>query len=351
MTNDLGTTHEKDDDIQLKVTFKRSIEIAYHKIWEIEQCNGPFEKNSHNSSVTPRANSRVLESVDLLLSSLLVSPSPDPIADYNGAGICQYNKGANHLVFEGYRFVQDSHNKNEDKRHWKCVEYKISKCRGRVTTQGDEVIRNNDNHNHTPSQAKISARKAVEEMKKLAKSSLEPPHQILSSVVPATSPAAQAQLPRIPAMLRTIQRQRQMVNSPVAIPQCVNNLVVPQEFQITDKGEDFLLVDEGRDSSRMIMLGTKENLVHLYSSNQIFADGTFKSCPLLFSQFFTIHGVVHGKVFPLVYVLLKNKEERTYLRMLEVLKSNVSQDPATVTTDFEQALINAFTQKFPTSRH
>ncbi|CAG7827412.1 unnamed protein product, partial [Allacma fusca] len=25
--------------------------------------------------------------------------------------------------------------------------------------------------------------------------------------------------------------------------------------------------------------------------------------------------------------------------------------PATVTTDFEQALINAFTQKFPTSRH
>ncbi|CAG7828019.1 unnamed protein product [Allacma fusca] len=156
---------------------------------------------------------------------------------------------------------------------------------------------------------------------KLAKSSLEPPHQILSSVVPATSPTAQAQLPRIPAMLRTIQRQRQMANLPVAIPQCVNNLVVPQEFQITDKGEDFLLIDEGRDSSRMIMLGTKGNLVHFYSSNQIFADGTFKSCPLLFSQFFTIHGVVHDW------------------------------NPATVTTDFEQALINAFTQKFPTSRH
>ncbi|CAG7823514.1 unnamed protein product, partial [Allacma fusca] len=180
-----------------------------------------------------------------------------------GLEFVKSNKGADHLVHHGYRFLLDSQNRNENKKHWKCVEYKISKCRGRVTTQGDDVIRFNNDHNHTPSQAKINAKRAVEEIKQLAKSSLEPPQQIASTVIPSTSPAGQAQLPRISAMVRIIQRTRQLSNSPLPIPKGVNELVLPDVFKVTQWGDEFLIADDGQDSSRMIMFGTKENLVHL----------------------------------------------------------------------------------------
>ena len=49
---------------------------------------------------------------------------------------------------------------------------------------------------------------------------------------------------------------------------------------------------------------TNENLRLLATAETIYVDGTFKICPRLFYQVFTINAFVHGHQFLLVYGLL-----------------------------------------------
>lgn len=46
-----------------------------------------------------------------------------------------------------------------------------------------------------------------------------------------------------------------------------------------------------------------------------FADGTFKTSPLIFSQVYTIHVLIKENIIiPTIYALLPNKTEETYIR-------------------------------------
>ena len=49
------------------------------------------------------------------------------------------------------------------------------------------------------------------------------------------------------------------------------------------------------------------------------ADGTFKIAPQLFYQLHVIHITRNGNVFPMVYVLLQNKVQQSYERVLQEL--------------------------------
>ena len=73
-------------------------------------------------------------------------------------------------------------------------------------------------------------------------------------------------------------------------------------------------------------------------------DGTFKVCPTLFYQLFTIHAVVHGQMVPCVFALLPDKKETTYRRLFEVL---AHLQPKTLLMDFELAITNAAKAVFP----
>jgi hypothetical protein len=59
------------------------------------------------------------------------------------------------------------------------------------------------------------------------------------------------------------------------------------EFK-TIKGEDSLLVNN--NEKNLLGFSAVRNSQALYSLNTIFVDGTFKNCPKLFYQLFTIHG-------------------------------------------------------------
>ena len=78
-----------------------------------------------------------------------------------------------------------------------------------------------------------------------------------------------------------------------------------------------------------------------------YSDGTFKVCPSLFAQVFTIHGLVKKIAFPFVYALLPNKEEASYQSVFQVLKHASANfniplpEPETLISDFELAIINA----------
>lgn len=70
--------------------------------------------------------------------------------------------------------------------------------------------------------------------------------------------------------------------------------------------------DEENDSILIIIFATTGNLHHLSRAKVWYGDGTFKVCPTLFYQLYTLHAEVHGQVVPLVYTLLPGKSQRSY---------------------------------------
>ena len=88
------------------------------------------------------------------------------------------------------------------------------------------------------------------------------------------------------------------------------------------------------------------------SSKHWYGDGTFKTVPHLFYQFYTLHGIQVKNSIPLLYALLPDKTEATYVRLLQQVKQ-LQPDvyPETFMTDFESAIVSAIRQEFPTAKN
>lgn len=89
-------------------------------------------------------------------------------------------------------------------------------------------------------------------------------------------------------------------------------------------------------------------------------DGTFKCCPNLFLQLYSIHGIVGyegaQRIVPLVYGFLTRKTVECYVQFFRGLKDyasefNIQLEAGHVMTDFELAAINAVKIEFPGSVH
>ena len=82
--------------------------------------------------------------------------------------------------------------------------------------------------------------------------------------------------------------------------------------------------------------------------------GTFKYCPTYFLQLYTIHGTLNGHYMPLVYCLLPNKAQNTYLKMWTIITDCCTERDLqikcrTFHADFEKSVHNAIKEHFPGS--
>ncbi|CAH0388474.1 unnamed protein product [Bemisia tabaci] len=140
-------------------------------------------------------------------------------------------------------------------------------------------------------------------------------------------------LPERETMKRTLNKKR-IANFPTNPTDITAFRGIPPQFRSTKNRDNFIIFDsfdaeDEEDSSdeeeiyqnpnRIIVFGTTQNLSLLSRSMIIFLDGTFKTCPHIFTQIFTIHGTVHGAVFPLVYALLPNKTRESYRAVLRAV--------------------------------
>ena len=123
-------------------------------------------------------------------------------------------------------------------------------------------------------------------------------------------------------------------------------------LQVTTKGDRFLLYDSGAEADRMIIFATPANLDILGRSEEWFLDGTFKVCPSIFSQLYTVHAKLpHGGAVPVLYALLPANNTETYRRFLTVLKEHLNgHEPQVVHMDFEKAMIKELDRAFPDVR-
>ena len=100
------------------------------------------------------------------------------------------------------------------------------------------------------------------------------------------------------------------------------------------------------DAERILIFSTSDNLTHLGAATTIFGDGTFYTCPDLFTQLYTLHAFVDGAIYPLVYALLPGKSHTIYTRFLNLLKETCQQhgielQPTLLFIDYEAAVRNA----------
>ena len=151
------------------------------------------------------------------------------------------------------------------------------------------------------------------------------------------------------AVSQTIYRERQkhLPDYPVA-PKSVSEISLPGWLAETLVAkQSFVFHDSGADDPRrLIMFGTS-SFIELLSDADLFCDGTFSCTPLPFSQVYSIQALVEGKSMPIVYALLTNKDKSLYTRVLEVLKGVLKSPPKSITSDFEQAFIQACRDVFP----
>ncbi|XP_067653191.1 ankyrin-1-like [Haliotis asinina] len=137
-----------------------------------------------------------------------------------------------------------------------------------------------------------------------------------------------------------------------ALPQSRRDVDLQGQWTETQDGRPFLLFSDG-DDDKMIAFSTEEQLATLQSADTIYMDGTFSSCPALWSQLYIIHARNGSTMYPLVFVLMPDRQQTTYARLLRLLKDKVQElhnrplQPTRVQTDFELAAIRAIEREFP----
>ena len=142
---------------------------------------------------------------------------------------------------------------------------------------------------------------------------------ILTVELQEISPTAAVNLPNVEQLRRTIHSQRHGAGSVILEP--VNHQAIPllpMEYQQTSVGQRFLLFDSRVDvNDRIIVFGMDQALQLHSNSDNWFGDGTFKVCPEVFFQLYTIHAKLAGRVLPCIYALLPNKQGFPYTRLVQ----------------------------------
>ncbi|CAF0828909.1 unnamed protein product [Brachionus calyciflorus] len=236
------------------------------------------------------------------------------------------------MIFEDHEYVQDKI--YNDKIYWKCAVAKPIQCKSRIHTDLNRKVLKVKNNFHyheddlTSYEQKISKQRICSEIKSRAATTLEKPRTIIKDVLANYPVSLASELPPIHNLKQQIVRKR---------------------AQFTKSGKLFVLYDSGQeDQDRIIILATEDNIEILNSETVWFVDGTFSVTPNAFFQIFTINVNKNNRNLALVYSFLPNKQQITYTRLFNILKSNgLSNIPQHIMCDFELAVINSIKKCFP----
>lgn len=269
------------------------------------------------------------------------------------------------LIFRGFAYTSGT--SNITTQNWVCERQRQDKCKGSASTrlqyENDCEVVEKQPHNHIPDIAKMEALIATDAMKNAASTSTAPPRRIISEVLMHVTQEASSQLGKREALRKTIQRKRRRMTDGLEPLPVTRNFAVPERFQFLTIGENnmrFLLHDDytGEEDieedqeeireNRILVFGVQTTLDTLEACETILLDGTFKVCPQLFFQLFTIHGIVGEWSFPCLFCLLPDKTQETYHRLFNIIKNLAPRmNPRFAIADFEIAIHNSIRRAFP----
>ena len=228
--------------------------------------------------------------------------------------------------------------------------FEQGQCKAEIKLSADDSFLNQLNeHTHPPSQTRVEATKIKALIKDRGGNTNDTFQQTVGAELRNVSEATTVALLSLNNMRRNIRRQRDDHNIPV-VPQRREDIpVLPNNNQIMNRGNRFLLLNSDvGDVSHLIIFATNDAIRLLATNPHWFMDGTFKVCPEIFFQIYTIHALINHQTFPCVFTPLPNKTEATYNRFLtEVLHAvrNIGNDPEDILVDFERVAMNAITNQ------
>lgn len=135
------------------------------------------------------------------------------------------------------------------------------------------------------------------------------------------------------------------------IPHSVDEVRIEGTWNETWSGDEYLLHQD--NDWGILIFSTEEDLTNLRKCQDIYMDGTFRTCPAPYKQYFSVHGKFRNRVLLFCSCLMTSKTIGQYRQVLQTLKTRVRQitghrwRPVRVVCDFEQALIGAIHTELP----
>ena len=226
-------------------------------------------------------------------------------------------RGSRMVIKDGYAYIFQKTLTND----FKCYESffkRKGQWKAKIKLSVDDAFLNQLNkHIQPPSQTRVEATKIKAGIKYRAGNTNYTSQQILGSELRNVSEATVVALPSLNNMKHNIRRQRDDHNMPAVRQQREGIPVLPNNYQVTNRGDRFLLFNSCvGDVNRLIIFAINDAIRLLARNSHWFMDGTFKDYPEIFFQIYTIHVLMNHQIFPCVFALVPNKTEATYNRFL-----------------------------------
>jgi FLYWCH zinc finger domain/MULE transposase domain len=261
--------------------------------------------------------------------------------------------GKQQLLFNGARFCVKQTNKNSIL--WRCVK---STCSASVTISNEgKMLRTNEMHNHLFEPNETKFLELRHKLKKEAQTTSIPIDRIVETaysemIVEGNITDSVIKFPTIKTLKNTVNKQRR--KSRPAIPKSIANIPypIPLLYGLTKQNLDFLLYDGQLGENRGLIFSSIEDIRYLANQKYWYADGTFYTSPSIFYQIYSIHAFDEGLSTPCVFVLLADKQEKTYDDLFTKLIAKMRElcqavQLQSITIDYELAVKNVFNKNFP----
>lgn len=267
--------------------------------------------------------------------------------------ICSAGRGKV-LMCDNFQFHRQK--TTATKFYWKCSHHGCpSTLHTNVGNMNDndfviEVLKDPNDHNHVPEMENINRKLFVNELQqRIITDPTETPFGIYTNTV-VNSEQREQDMPTFNSVQSIIKRKRNRVLP--SIPHDVEDLEIPIQFSRTVNNARFKYYQN--NDWGILMFASAGNINALLTCNVLMVDGTFKTCPSPYAQFFTIHGNCNGHIIPLIFILLRDKTAAVYSKVFRVLKRKTGNrlNPVKFISDFETGLLAALEMEFPNAiRH
>lgn len=265
------------------------------------------------------------------------------------------DNGKRLLVVNKYTFSKQKVLKSGEV-FWRCTK-KSSNCAAKVFTLGAEhlVSRSQLEHNHEQNVSKLNRKVISSACKRKAVDDIsEKPAKIIRRELAKELPETITTTCLTYIRRNLYNARRKFLSGPLPQNKAeVHNIVRASNIK-TSKAESFVFIN--CPVSNIIVFSCETNVRSLCEMSKVYMDGTFSYCTKHFLQLFTIHGLNNGHYIPLVFCLLPDKRSETYVRLFEMLTTEIfgrystTLRPSEVFVDFEKSIHTAVQVIWPTAK-
>ena len=271
------------------------------------------------------------------------------------AHIVSGNRNGKILVHAGFRYQRNKTRLGA--LYWKCWR---GDCPSRLRTTVFNVnavnpniqIQNVTNHNHQVDDAVVNRNIILDEMKvEIQRDPTVPIRRVYDLVLRRMQQrgVVNIQIPAYNSVRSILNRARNEDMPP--IPRNIRQVQIHGNWALTWANDLYILHQDNVNG--VIVFATDADLVLLDQAECVYVDGTFRSAPRPYIQFFTIHGRVNAYVLKLVCGLLIDKQAPSYELVFRTIDARIQLmlghqwNPPQIVTDFEGGIISALRNVFP----